>query len=74
MLSARLAGSQEVRDCVATQWYRYGFGRLEGPGDDCSVKALRAAFAASGNDLRALLVSLVQTEAFLHRPATEVMP
>jgi hypothetical protein len=75
-LALRLAASGEVRDCVATQWYRFAFGRFDGPGDACSLRALRASFAASGEDLRELLVALTQTEAFLHRPAltAEVMP
>jgi hypothetical protein len=68
-LAARLARSRDVRDCAATQWFRYAFGRLEGPGDSCSLQALQAAFDAAGGDLRELLVALTTTEAFLHRPA-----
>ena len=40
-LAERLAGSRDVRDCAATQWYRFAFGRLEGPGDACSLRALQ---------------------------------
>jgi hypothetical protein len=68
-LAQRLAGSRDVRDCAATQWYRFAFGRLEGPGDTCSLKALQAAFAATGGDVRELLSALTTTEAFLNRPA-----
>jgi hypothetical protein len=68
-LADRLAGSRDVRDCAATQWYRFAFGRLEGPGDECSLRGLRAAFDAAGGDVRELLVALTTTEAFLHRPA-----
>jgi hypothetical protein len=67
-LGERLAKSGEVRDCLATQWYRFSFGRLDGPGDACSVQALREAFAASGGDLLEVLVALVKTEAFGARP------
>jgi hypothetical protein len=68
-LAARLAGSAQVRDCAATQWFRFAFGRQEGPGDSCSLRALQAAFAAAGGDVRELLVALTTTDAFLHRPA-----
>ena len=68
-LAVRLAGSRDVRDCAATQWYRFAFGRLEGPGDACSLRSLQAAFEAARGDVRELLVALTATEAFLHRPA-----
>ena len=66
-LAERLAGSRQVQDCVATQWFRYAFGRYEGPADTCSLSEVEAAFASSGGDLLELLVSLTQTESFLHR-------
>jgi hypothetical protein len=68
-LAVRLAASRDARDCAATQWFRFAFGRLEGPGDECSLRALRAAFDAARGDVRELLVALTATEAFLHRPA-----
>jgi hypothetical protein len=67
-LAERLSRSAEVRDCVATQLYRYAFGRLDGPGDGCSLRSLREAFAASGGDLREMIVAVTRTEAFLSRP------
>jgi len=69
-LAERLSKSAEVRDCVATQWYRYALGRLEGPGDRCSLQQLREGFATAKGDLRELLVSVTQTEAFLNRPVS----
>ncbi|HEY0709690.1 MAG TPA: DUF1588 domain-containing protein, partial [Polyangia bacterium] len=76
-LVEKLAGSAQVRDCVATQWFRYGMGRFDGPGDGCSLQRLRQAFAASGGDLKEVLIALTQTESFLFRAApvsTEVSP
>jgi hypothetical protein len=76
-LAERLAGSAQVRDCVATQWFRYTMGRFDGAGDECSLKPLREAFTASGGDLEELLVAMTRTEAFLTRRALapgEVMP
>jgi hypothetical protein len=76
-LAERLSTSAEVRDCVATQWFRYAFGRYDGAGDTCSLAPLRQEFTRTGGDLEELLVTLTQTEAFLTRRAldpAEVMP
>lgn len=71
-LGARLAGSQMVNDCVATQWFRYGYGRTESLEQDaCSIAQLREGFSAGGFDIKELLVALTQTDAFLFRPAVE---
>ena len=66
-LAHRLAQSEQVRECVARQWFRFAFGRLEGDGDVCSLETLHDAFAASDYDVRALLVELVRTDAFRFR-------
>jgi len=71
-LAAKLAASQEVKDCVATQWFRYAMGRGETLEDQCSVGQLKQAFAASHYDLRALLLAITRTPAFRYRP--EVTP
>jgi hypothetical protein len=63
-LAQKLAMSAEVRDCAPTQWLRFALGRPETADDTCSLVALRDAFAASGGDLRELMVSLTQTDAF----------
>jgi hypothetical protein len=65
-LAARLAGSAQVRDCAPTQWLRYAMARRETADDTCSLVALRDAFAASGGDLRELMVALTQTDAFFN--------
>lgn len=71
-LASRLAQSQQVQACVAKQWFRYAFGRHEGPADACSLAQLEADFATSEGDLHELLVSLTRTEAFLHRRPVSV--
>jgi hypothetical protein len=68
-LAQRLAGSGQVSDCVATQWFRFGYGRAETPADACSTAALKTAFAASGYNVRELLLALTQTDAFMLRKA-----
>jgi hypothetical protein len=68
-LSRKLAQSEEVRQCVATQWFRFAYGRVEGEDDQCSMGQLQEAFAASGYDVKELLVALTQTDAFRYRRA-----
>lgn len=69
-LAAKLATSDDVRSCVARQWFRYAFGRIEDTGGDaCSLEVLDAAFAQSDYDVRELMVALVQTDAFRYRLA-----
>jgi hypothetical protein len=68
-LAKKLAQSEEVRQCVATQWFRFGYGRVEGEDDRCSMEQVQKTFAASGFDVKALLVALTQTDAFRYRRA-----
>lgn len=66
-LAKRLADSDQVRQCVATQWFRFGYGRAEQQADQCTVKQVFDAFAAADYNIKELLVALTQTEAFLYR-------
>lgn len=66
-LAHRLAQSEQVRECVARQWFRFAFGRLESDLDTCSLDTLHASFADSDYNVRALLVQLVRTDAFRYR-------
>lgn len=68
-LAEKLADSAQVRECLATQWFRYAAGRFEGAGDDCSLGALRTGFHGSEGDLVELIVATTQTEAFMYRSA-----
>jgi hypothetical protein len=68
-LATRMADSPVVRDCVATQWYRYAMGRVEDTGDACSLSDAKARFATSQGNFRELLLGIVMSEAFRYRPA-----
>ncbi|WP_438029457.1 DUF1592 domain-containing protein [Sorangium sp. So ce233] len=68
-LAHLLAESDEVRQCVATQWFRFGYGRAEQAEDECSMSQIQRAFADSGYNIKALLVALTQTDAFRYRRA-----
>jgi hypothetical protein len=66
-LAHKLAQSSEVRDCVATEWFRYAMGRGESTDDACSLQSLKQSFSASQSDIRQLLVAVTQTAAFRYR-------
>ncbi len=67
-LASRLAQSEEVRQCFATQAFRFFYGRAEADEDTCSQKQLFTAFEKSSYSITELFVALTQTDAFLYRP------
>jgi hypothetical protein len=71
-LATELAGSAQVQNCVALQWFHYAFGRPEQAGDRCALQAMDQAFEQSGGDLRELLVALSQTDSFSYRERVDV--
>ncbi len=68
-LAEKLAASDQVRACVATQWFRFASGRSEADGDTCSLAAMNSAFGGSQGDLVELIVATTQTDAFWFRSA-----
>ena len=66
-LADRLSKSEEVRACVVTQWFNYGHGRTTTTEDGCTMQQLRTTFASANYDVKALLIGLTQTDAFLYR-------
>jgi len=66
-LSQRLAGSEDVRSCVARQWFRYSLGRMDADEDVCANDELLDRFADSGYHLRTLVHEVVQSDAFRYR-------
>lgn len=65
-LTKRFATSQQVRDCMATQWLRYAVRRAETPADGCSRAQVATNFRASG-DLKQLVLAVVQSDAFRYK-------
>jgi hypothetical protein len=63
-LAARLAGSEQVRRCVATQWLRYSLARPDSADDACALAQLQTSFQESDGDLKGLMLELTQTDAF----------
>ncbi len=66
-LVAKLGQSSEVRDCFATQLYRFSMGRKEEAGDACTTYTMKQRFNASGGDVKAFLTTLTQLDDFDHR-------
>jgi len=71
-LADALAGSTQVQECVASQWFRFAYNRTVTQEDSCSVDQLNDVFRASNFNVKALLVALTQTNAFLYRRAVEL--
>ncbi len=70
-LSRLLASSEQVARCVTAHWLSYAYRVPRAELDRELVTALSADFAASGYDLRELLVHVVTSAAFTHRAALQ---
>jgi hypothetical protein len=66
-LGQRLSQSVQVQQCLVTQWYRYGMGRVEQTADLCSMKAAFDRFVAADGDFEELLLGIVASDAFRYR-------
>lgn len=66
-LADKLASSAEVEKCYANQWFRWTQGRGDTTEDVCTLSQVDQAFADAKGDIKALIVALTQTDAFLYR-------
>jgi hypothetical protein len=66
-----LAESDDVRRCVARQWFRFANGRLENATDQATIALALAGFEASGYRVPDLLVALAASENFRRRSPIE---
>jgi hypothetical protein len=69
-LARALAASEGAEQCLATHWLELAHGKTLGGEDQCLLASVNAAFAQSGHDVRALLLALTQTDAFLTYPGS----
>lgn len=65
-LGERLAASQQVRRCIATQWFRAALGRSERDEDAASLDDVYQSFTRAGFDVRGLIVAITTSDAFRH--------
>jgi len=70
-LGALVGGSAQAESCVVSHAWRWAMGRDEDVADECGRDQVLAAFAAVEHGFPALLVALVQTDAFRYRRAPE---
>ncbi|MFO0725923.1 MAG: DUF1592 domain-containing protein [Myxococcota bacterium] len=66
-LGQLLATSAGANACFARQMWRFAKGGLEAETDRCGVAAAEQGFIASGGDVRALMVSIAASQAFVER-------
>lgn len=66
-----LAGNEDIQKCFAQNWANYGFGLTVGSEDACVQDSLFETFAASGYNVKQLLLALVQSDQFLYLPAAQ---
>ncbi len=66
-----LASSEQVRSCLAKEWFRYTLVRREHAGDRASFDGAYATFAKSGFDVRELLVAFATSRSFSYRALDE---
>lgn len=62
-----LATSETVRSCLATKWFTYANGRPPKEQDACSLAKATDSFRASSGNVRELLLTMIETPAFLYR-------
>jgi Protein of unknown function (DUF1592)/Protein of unknown function (DUF1588)/Protein of unknown function (DUF1595)/Protein of unknown function (DUF1585) len=65
-LSKKLATSEQVQQCLALQWFRFSFGRLESESDGCSLATIFKNLNADAS-LEDLLLAVVGSDAFMYR-------
>jgi hypothetical protein len=66
-LASIVAGSEAFHRCFTRQAYRFAHGALEKDADLCPLEDLHTQFAASGYDVRELLVSIARSPGFAAR-------
>jgi hypothetical protein len=69
-----LAGSAQVKQCLARQWLRFAGARVETERDTCVEAEVYARFEASGFDLRELVVAVATSPVLTHVRLPEARP
>jgi hypothetical protein len=71
-LGKKMAESDLVQACFATNWANYAYGRGTDEQDACTMQQLQQTFQAKGYSIKELLLELSQTSTFLYM--TQVQP
>jgi hypothetical protein len=67
----KLAGTQQVEQCMVTQTFRFAEGRRDTADDGCAILHLQQSFHAGNQDLLGLIVEMVQSDFFRYRPLVQ---
>lgn len=70
-LSQRLARSERVRQCIATQWFRYALGRSENDEEERALRQVRCRLHGDGARFGSLIEAITESDAFLYKSAGE---
>lgn len=72
-LASKLAESREVRDCVATQYFRFALARTETAADGCSLTQAFRELGERGGSIEELILAVTRSDAFRYT-SQELMP
>jgi hypothetical protein len=73
-LSQKLAGSRNVHDCVAKEFYRFALGRPLTQADTCTTTKIGDRFMSSGGSFKELMLAIVESDAFRRNANPEMTP
>jgi len=65
-LARWLAQTSDAQSCFASHWLEFAYGRTLGQGDQCTRETVDAAFEDGAYNIKEMLLSLTQTDAFLY--------
>lgn len=66
-LGQMLAKSSQVKECVATQFFKHSFGREASSRDVCNIKQLSDTLLLPRDQLQKLIITNVKSDAFRYR-------
>lgn len=69
-----LAGSRQVHDCLAKEFYRFALGREAMDADQCTLRLIGDRFMNSGGNFKELMLAIVQSDAFRQNANPEMTP
>lgn len=70
-LARVIAAAPATHECFAVNWSNFALGRTLDAGDVCTKDRVIDDFVASGSNVRELLLSITQSDAFLYLPSEE---
>lgn len=69
-----LAQSRQVHDCLAKSVYQFALGRALTNADSCTLSTVGDQFMSSGGNFKALMLAIVQADAFRRNANPEMTP